>query len=105
MEIRGLPLGIAIRAIRADDLIPLERFYAGLSHDSTDARFHGATHGIADDTARSFCGPDHVHREGLVAVARVANIVRFTKTYDSNETFLSLVGSFFQGEVKCVQLE
>jgi GNAT superfamily N-acetyltransferase len=73
MEIRGLPLGIAIRAIRADDLIPLERFYAGLSPDSTDARFHGATHGIADDTARSFCGPDHVHREGLVAVARTTD--------------------------------
>jgi GNAT superfamily N-acetyltransferase len=70
METRRLPPGTAIRTIRADDLIALERFYAALSPDSSDARFHGATHGIADDAARSFCGPDHVHREGLVAVAR-----------------------------------
>jgi GNAT superfamily N-acetyltransferase len=35
-----------------------------------DARFHGATRGIEDRTARLFCGPDHHHREGLVAVER-----------------------------------
>jgi GNAT superfamily N-acetyltransferase len=66
-----LPPGIRIRPIRRGDVVELERFYAGLSPDSLDARFHGATRGIGDRTARSFCGPDHSHREGLVAVERV----------------------------------
>jgi acetyltransferase len=68
MGTRHLPPGVTIRAIRGADVRPLERFYADLSPDSIDARFHGAMHGIGDRTARSFCGPDHVHREGLVAV-------------------------------------
>ena len=42
-------------------------FYAGLSPDSRAARFHGATPTIPDATARFFCGPDHQHREGIVA--------------------------------------
>ena len=63
-----LPPGITIRAIGPGDVEPLERFYAALSPDSLDARFHGGTRGIEDRTARTFCGPDHVHREGLVAV-------------------------------------
>jgi GNAT superfamily N-acetyltransferase len=67
---RPLPPGIAIRAISADDVAALERFYERLSPDSIDARFHGAMRGIPDPAARSFCGPDHVHREGLVAVTR-----------------------------------
>ena len=45
----------------------LARFYADLSFDSLEARFHGASRGIGDGTARFFCGPDHEHREGLVA--------------------------------------
>ena len=69
MDTRHLPAGVAIRAIRGDDVLLLERFYEGLSPDSIDARFHGAMHGIADRAARSFCGPDHAHREGLVAVS------------------------------------
>jgi hypothetical protein len=64
----ALPAGISIRAIGADDVLPLERFYAALSPDALDARFHGGTRGIEDRAARMFCGPDHVHREGLVAV-------------------------------------
>jgi GNAT superfamily N-acetyltransferase len=68
MTDRRLPPGIRIRRIRRDDLASLEHFYASLSADSLDARFHGATRGIGDRTARSFCGPDHLHREGLVAV-------------------------------------
>ena len=48
----------------------LERFYQGLSSDSVNARFHGAMHGIPDRAARSFCGPDHEHREGIVATSR-----------------------------------
>ncbi|HSL77326.1 MAG TPA: GNAT family N-acetyltransferase [Candidatus Limnocylindrales bacterium] len=72
MTDRSLPAGIAIRAIRARDRLELERFYAALSTDSLDARFHGATRGIDPDEARTFCGPDHLHREGFVAVERRA---------------------------------
>jgi acetyltransferase len=68
MSRAALPAGITIRAIGADDVLPLERFYAALSPDALDARFHGGTRGIEDRAARMFCGPDHVHREGLVAV-------------------------------------
>ena len=50
--------------------MPLDDFYASLSPDALDARFHGGTRGIGDRAARTFCGPDHVHREGLVAVTR-----------------------------------
>ena len=45
---------------------------AGLSADTLNARFHGATHGIEDRVARFFCGPDHAHREGLVAELTMA---------------------------------
>lgn len=58
---------ISIRAIRSDDRTGLAGFYAGLSADTLNARFHGASHGIEDRVARFFCGPDHEHREGLVA--------------------------------------
>jgi acetyltransferase len=61
---------IGIRPIRPTDLGRLEQFYAGLSPDSLNARFHGASRGIAERAARGFCGPDHAHREGLVAVVR-----------------------------------
>jgi GNAT superfamily N-acetyltransferase len=71
MNERGLPSSIRIRPIRRRDFVALELFYAGLSLDSLDARFHGATRGIGDQSARSFCGPDHRHREGLVAVERM----------------------------------
>ena len=68
MSDRALPRGIVIRTIRPSDRCGLEAFYASLSPDSLDARFHGGTRGIEDDAARSFCGPDHLRREGLVAV-------------------------------------
>ena len=45
----------------------LTRFYADLSQDSREARFHGATPGIGGGVARYFCHADHEHREGLVA--------------------------------------
>src|SRR4029450_5867089 len=32
------------------------------------ARCHGPTRGIGASTAMAFCGPDHEHREGWVAV-------------------------------------
>lgn len=44
------------------------RFYSALSAGSMALRFHGASNGIAERAARVFCGPDHEHREGLVAV-------------------------------------
>ncbi len=62
-----LPADITIRAIAPADRAGLRRFYGELSRDSLNARFHGATRGIADPVARFFCGPDHEHREGLVA--------------------------------------
>ena len=59
---------IRIRPIGPTDRVQLEHFYAGLSDASLNARFHGATRGIGERAARSFCHPDHAHREGLVAV-------------------------------------
>ena len=64
---KSLPEGLVIRSIEPGDAARLETFYASLSMDSLDARFHGATRGITDAAARIFCGPDHDHREGLVA--------------------------------------
>lgn len=61
------PQSCRIRPIAPSDSDGLTRFYADLSRDSLEARFHGATRGIGDDTAHAFCGPDHEHREGLVA--------------------------------------
>jgi len=56
-----------IRPIGPSDGELLRAFYAGLSADSREARFHGAAPGIGETAARFFCGPDHEHREGLVA--------------------------------------
>jgi acetyltransferase len=58
-----------IREIRPDDQTALTAFYATLSPDSLEARFLGASPGIGDGLARRFCGPDHEHRQGLVAEA------------------------------------
>jgi len=68
MAVPLIPVGIKIRPIGDGDRHELERFYAALSADSLEARFHGARRGIGDREARSFCGPDHLQREGLVAV-------------------------------------
>jgi GNAT superfamily N-acetyltransferase len=58
---------VRIRPIQGDDRAALRLFYAGLSSDSRYARFHGATARLGDSSARFLCGPDHEHREGLVA--------------------------------------
>jgi GNAT superfamily N-acetyltransferase len=58
-----------IRPIAPDDRDALARFYRDLSEDSLEARFLGAAPGIGNSTARFFCGPDHEHREGIVAEA------------------------------------
>jgi acetyltransferase len=63
----SLPGTCRIRPIAPGDREELARFYAALSFDSLEARFHGASPGIGDGMARFFCGPDHEHREGLVA--------------------------------------
>ena len=58
-----------IRPIRPEDCDGLLRFYAGLSPESRQARFHGAAPQVGAPAATYFCGPDHAHREGLVAEA------------------------------------
>jgi GNAT superfamily N-acetyltransferase len=63
----SLPGDCRVRPIASSDREGLLRFYAALSPDSLEARFHGAMPGIADRTAAFFCGPDHEHREGFVA--------------------------------------
>ena len=57
----------AIRAIVSDDREALARFYAGLSLESLELRFHGGSPLVSDSAARFFCGPDHRAREGLIA--------------------------------------
>jgi acetyltransferase len=56
-----------LRSITPGDPADLTRFYAGLSSDSRAARFHGAAPSLPEATAKFFCGPDHEHREGIVA--------------------------------------
>jgi GNAT superfamily N-acetyltransferase len=63
---------VRIRPIQDDDRAALRSFYSGLSSDSRYARFHGATAGVADSAAQFLCGPDHEHREGLVAEIETA---------------------------------
>jgi len=56
-----------VRPICRGDRDGLVRFYATLSPESRASRFHGAAAGIGAHAAAYFCGPDHRHREGLVA--------------------------------------
>ena len=67
MTIGGRFSGFRVRAIGPDDRDALAGFYAGLSPESRHARFHGAAAVVAPSVAAYFCGPDHDHREGLVA--------------------------------------
>jgi acetyltransferase len=60
---------IVIRTIRPSDAEELSRFYRELSPESLNARFLGSTRGISAATARAFCTLDHMHDEGLVALA------------------------------------
>jgi GNAT superfamily N-acetyltransferase len=72
MQDRGEAQAIRIRPIEPGDRAALSDFYGALSPDTMLKRFHGVSHGIADGDARRFCGPDHEHREGLVAELRHA---------------------------------
>jgi GNAT superfamily N-acetyltransferase len=67
MVLRHVPRTCHIRTIVPDDREALEVFYAGLSPESRQARFHGAASRVAAPEATYFCGPDHAHREGFVA--------------------------------------
>src|SRR4051812_27612503 len=69
MTTAALGMSFLVRPIRPDDHDALVRFYTALSDESRAARFLGATPTIPDRTATFFCGPDHSHREGIVAVA------------------------------------
>ena len=62
-----------IRPIGPADCPALERFYSGLSRESLEARFHGCAPALEGAAATFFCGPDHLRREGLVAVATGAD--------------------------------
>ncbi|MEO8229726.1 MAG: GNAT family N-acetyltransferase [Chloroflexota bacterium] len=63
---------VRIRPIRDDDRAALRLFYAALSPDSRYARFHAVSGGLAYASARFLCGPDHEHREGLIAEIHTA---------------------------------
>lgn len=59
---------VTVRAIGPTDDAALRRFYAELSDDSRALRFLGPAPCLGTTLARSFCSPDHEHREGFVAV-------------------------------------
>ena len=61
------PAPYRLRSITPRDQAGLAAFYADLSPEARTARFHGAAPRIPDATATFFCGPDHQHREGIVA--------------------------------------
>lgn len=58
---------IRIRPIRPADHDLLVELYGGMSADTRYARFLRATGCLSEVEADRFCGPDHEHREGLVA--------------------------------------
>ena len=64
-----VPPAFSLRPIAPGDRADLASFYASLSPESREARFHGAAPTIGASTATFFCGSDHVRREGIVAEA------------------------------------
>lgn len=58
---------VRIRPIRPADHDRLIGFYRAMSEDARYARFLRVTRGLSEPEATGFCGPDHEHREGLVA--------------------------------------
>lgn len=65
------PADVRIRAIRPTDEAELQRFYADLSPESRRTRFFAISLGLSQAQSRAFCTPDHDHREGFVAIARI----------------------------------
>ena len=64
-----MPGTLTVRRIAPSDTGALERFYEDLSPESRRLRFLSAGTQIGSNLLRDFCGPDHEHREGFVAVA------------------------------------
>lgn len=60
---------IRVRRVVRADVRELQRFYAELSGDSRESRFHGCCRGITDEQAERFASADHRRRDGLVAIA------------------------------------
>ena len=63
---RSTPL-VRIRPIRPADHDELIDLYRTMSADARYGRFLRAIAGLSEREAAGFCGPDHEHREGLVA--------------------------------------
>ena len=63
-----LPGAYLVRAISPGDEVALEAFYAALSPDSREARFHGAA-SIGERAAHAFCVAEGHGRHGVVAEA------------------------------------
>ena len=61
--------GCRIRRIAPADGDALRAFYGSLSDDSRCRRFLSAGARVGPMAADFFCGPDHRHREGFVAIA------------------------------------
>ena len=60
---------IRVRRVGPRDAQQIECFYADLSAESRFMRFHGASHGIRHQQAKTFAAADHRRRDGFVAVA------------------------------------
>ena len=67
MRTTPTPARYHLRSITPLDRVGLAAFYAALSVDSRAARFHGVTPCVPEVTTTFLCGPDHQHREGIVA--------------------------------------
>ena len=70
----GLP--IRIRRVDRDDVERLRRFYSELSTESRRRRFLSGGSEVDAHAATYLCGPDHLHREGFVAVPVGSNAGR-----------------------------
>jgi len=60
---------VRVRRVAPADLGGLQRFYAELSADSRESRFHSGCRGITTRQAETFASADHRRRDGFVAVA------------------------------------
>jgi GNAT superfamily N-acetyltransferase len=60
---------IRVRPIAPADVDVVRAFYAALSDDSRRRRFLSAATAVDAAEATYFCGPDHAHREGFIALA------------------------------------
>lgn len=73
-----MPSGLVVRPIQPTDLAGLTRLYGGLKPESRQLRFLGLIEGPTEEQLDAFCRPDHVTREGFVAIARPPSRTRPT---------------------------